>query len=224
MLIAAVCGLGAASALAVFVTSYDGQNAAQGWFLDAGVRAWRASAPDAHRGRYVLRLGPGQITTQPLDLPADHPAYDLTFQIWLRPAAGFPSGQTDVTIDARGGVITATRATFSWTAPSATWQPVTATATLPAGIPALRLALIPTAGVEADDASRFSPERSRRDGATRERAQPIVRGGGVTTTAELAPRTPAREDARATQRGAYSDTLAKPAGLQPRGSGAGVCR
>jgi hypothetical protein len=152
-LIACVCVAGVAAVGALFVSSYDGQNAAQGWFLDAGVRAWRAPAPDAHGGGYVLRLGPGQITTQRLDLPADHPAYTVQFRIWLRPAAGFASGQTDVTLDARGGVITATRTTFAWTAPTAAWQPVTATAMLPAGIPALRLVLIPSAGVEADDAS-----------------------------------------------------------------------
>ncbi|HMA33632.1 MAG TPA: hypothetical protein VKY74_04050, partial [Chloroflexia bacterium] len=144
--------LAAALVAQSIAVSFDRTGTAQAWFLDYGVRAAHTASPSAHSGSYVLSLPAQQPVYQQLDLPAGHLPYTITAAVWVRGAAGAPPGPITLTLDAREISIRATAGVLGPAATARDWQPLTATAVIPPGVPLVRVVLQAAAAAEADDA------------------------------------------------------------------------
>jgi hypothetical protein len=140
-----------AGAVAVVATGFAQPDVVLAWMLASGRPAPQVRVPDAHDGAAVLLLPAGTLGEQRVGLPAPHPAGQLTFQVWARPAPGAAAGRLMINLAAESIPISGTTGVLPM-AQGAGWQPVTATATIPAGITVVRAILQAGTGTQIDDA------------------------------------------------------------------------
>ncbi|HUS15286.1 MAG TPA: hypothetical protein VM536_09750 [Chloroflexia bacterium] len=186
---------------AAWLTGFDGRHTTQGWFKGDGQRALRAlrpSAPGVPTGGYVMRVLPGENIVQNIELPPGHPVLTATTTLWARPVSASGGGQITATLAANSVGLPGSAGRSLWDpGGGATWQPITATATLSPGLSVAQIVVQATLPVEIDDAqlrvagppgdTTAAQVAPLRNGAMEEAGQQVIPGSLLAVLIHLLP-------------------------------------